>query len=207
MKKALPVLLVSLLLTLSVACGKPTASSMVAFTDPALEAMVRGVMGKPSGNITVAEAKTVTNLNLSFADWQKYVSEKEPIRSIAGLESFTNLESLDLSGNAITDLAPLSALTNLKALILTNCTAEDYTPLSNLTNLRVLMLDHSSIADPTPLFTLTNLKCLYLEGSQIKNYFPLANIRTNLELADFNVAYTLAELGFTFNENDKMALY
>ena len=85
MKKALPVLLVSLLLTLSVACGKPTsttplptltpaettASSMVAFTDPALEAMVRGVMGKPSGNITVAEAKTVTNLNLSFADWQK----------------------------------------------------------------------------------------------------------------------------------------
>ena len=221
MKKALPVLLVSLLLTLSVACGKPTsttplptltpaettASSMVAFTDPALEAMVRGVMGKPSGNITVAEAKTVTNLNLSFAEWQKYVSEKEPIRSIAGLESFTNLESLDLSGNAITDLAPLSALTNLKALILTNCTAEDYTPLSSLTNLRVLMLDHSTIADPTPLFTLTNLKCLYLEGSQIMNYFTLADIRTNLELADFNVAYTLAELGFTFNDNDKMALY
>lgn len=221
MKKALPVLLASLLLSLSVACGKPTsttplptltpaetaASSMVTFADPALESMVREAIGKPSVDITVTEAKTVTSLNLAFAEWQKYISENEPIRSIAGLESFTGLESLDLSGNAITDLAPLSALANLKALILTNCTAEDYTPLSSLTNLRVLMLDHSTIADPTPLLTLTNLKCLYLEGSQIKNYFPLADIRANLELADFNVAYTLAELGFTFNDNDKMALY
>jgi hypothetical protein len=54
-------------------------------------------MGKPSGDITVAEAKTVTSLNLAFAEWQKYISEKEPISSIAGLENFTSLESLDLS--------------------------------------------------------------------------------------------------------------
>ena len=221
MKKGPSVLLALLLLTSLVACGAPTsitqlptltptetaAASIVTFADSALESMVRTAMGKPSGDITVAEAKTVTNLNLAFAEWQKYVSENEPIRSIAGLENFTSLESLDLSGSAITDLTPLSSLTNLKALILTNCTAEDYTPLSSLTNLRVLMLDHSTIADPTPLFTLTNLKCLYLEGSQIKNYFTLADIRTNLDLADFNVAYTLTELGFTFNDNDKMALY
>ena len=221
MKKALLALLALLLLASIVACGTQTSTeqlptptqteaattNVVAFADPALEAIVRDAMGKPNGDITVAEAKAVASLNLAYAEWQKYVSEKEPISSIAGLENFTNLESLDLSGNAITDLTPLSALTTLKALILTGCTAEDYTPLASLTNLRVLMLDQSTIADPTPLFTLTNLKCLYLEGSQIKNYFPLADIRANLELADFNVAYTLAELGFTFNDNDKMALY
>jgi hypothetical protein len=221
MKKALLALLALLLLASIVACGTQTSTeqlptptqteaattNVVAFADPALEAIVHDAMGKPNGEITVAEAKTVTSLSLAYAEWQKYVSEKEPISSIAGLENFTNLESLDLSGNAITDLAPLSVLTNLKALILTDCAAEDYTPLASLTNLRVLMLDQSTIADPTPLLTLTNLKCLYLEGSQIKNYFPLADIRANLELADFNVAYTLAELGFTFNDNDKMALY
>ena len=133
MKKILPALLALLLLTSSVACGTPTSTTqlptltrsetattgIVTFSDPALEEMVSSAMGKPSGDITVAEAKTVTSLNLAFAEWQKYVSEKEPIRSIAGLESFTNLESLDLSGNAITDITPLSALTNLKALILT----------------------------------------------------------------------------------------
>ena len=221
MKKILSALLALLLLTSMVACDAPTSTtqlptptpretattSIVTFADPVLEAIVRGAMGKPSGDITVAEAKTVTSLNLAFAEWQKYVSEKEPIGSIAGLENFTSLESLDLSGNAITDLEPLSALTNLKALILTGCAAEDYTPLVSLTNLRVLMLDHSTIADPTPLLALSNLNCLYLEGSQIRNYLPLADIRASLELADFDVAFTLAELGFTFNDGDKLALY
>lgn len=221
MKKILPALLALLLLAPSAACGTqapaaqlPTltpaetaATSIIAFADPALEAMVRGAMGKTSGDITAAEAKTVTSLNLAYAEWQKFVSEKEPIRSVAGLERFTNLESLDLSGNAITDLAPLSALTNLKALILTGCAAEDYSPLAGLTNLRVLMLDHSAISDPAPLLALSNLNCLYLEGSQIRNYLPLADIRASLELADFDVAFTLAELGFTFNDDDKLALY
>ena len=221
MKKFLPALLALLLLTTLVACGAPTSTthlptltpaetamtSIVTFSDPTLESMVRTAMGKPTGDITVAEAKTVTSLNLAYAEWQKYVSENEPIRSIAGLESFANLESLDLSGNEITDLAPLSALTSLKALIFTGCAAEDYTPLASLTNLHVLILDHSTIADPTPLLALSSLNCLFLEGSQIRNYLPLADIRASLELADFDVAFTLAELGFTFNDNEKMALY
>ena len=125
MKKGLPALL-ALLLTSLVACGTPpsetqlsvptqedtAASSIVTFADPALESVVRDAMGKPNGDITVAEAKTVTSLDLAFAEWQKYVSDNDPIRSISGLENFTSLESLDLSGSAITDLTPLSSLTN-----------------------------------------------------------------------------------------------
>ena len=119
MKKVLPVLFALLLLTSMAACGKQTsteppqtdlaATGVVTFADPALEEKVRGAMGKPDGDITVADAKTLTHLNLAYAEWQKYISEKEPISSIAGLENFTSLESLDLSGNAITDIVPLSA--------------------------------------------------------------------------------------------------
>lgn len=221
MKKILSALLTLLLFTAFMACDTPTSTTLlptltlaetatagiVTFADPAFESLVRGAMGKSSGDITLAEVKTVTSLNLAFAEWQKYVSENEPISSITGLENFTSLESLDLSGNIITDLAPLSGLANLKALILTGCPAEDYSPLSSLTNLRVLILNRSAIADPTPLLALTNLNCLFLEGSQIKNYLPLADIRASLELADFDVAFTLAELGFAFNDNDKLALY
>lgn len=220
MKKSLYIVL-AIWLTLSlVGCAAPAVTStpspspsaaetpsVVMFADAVLEAKVREAMGKPEGGITVAEAEAVTSLNLAFAEWQKYISEKAPISSLAGLESFTSLESLDLSGNTITNITPLSALTHLKALILTGCTAEDYTPLANLTNLSVLMLDHSTIADPTPLLALTSLKCLYLKGSQIGNYLPLADIRANLEQADFDVAFTLAELGFNFNDGDKLALY
>lgn len=123
------------------------------------------------------------------------------------MENFINLEILDLSGNPITDIAPLSALTNLKALILTGCAAEDYAPLADLTNLRVLMLDNSTISDPAPLLALSKLSCLYLKGSGIRNCFPLADLRAKLELADFDVAFTLAELGFVFDDYEKLALY
>ena len=221
MKKILPALLVLLFLSSSVACGAPAsttqlptstptetvAADIVTFADPGLERIVRSAMGNPSGDITVIEAQTVTSLNLAYAEWQKYISEQEPISSIAGLENFTSLESLDLSGNAITDLAPLSSLTGLKALILTGCAAKDYTPLANLTNLRVLILDQSTISDPAPLLALSNLNCLYLSGSQIRNYIPLADLRASLELADFDVPSNLAEIGFTFNDGEKLALF
>lgn len=215
MKKALPAVLFLLFLTLLVACDTPISTtplttsntSYVVFADPTLEAIVCGAMGKTKVGITVAEAKTVTYLDLSYGEWQRFISDKEPIRSIGGLENFTNLESLKLSGNVINDILPLSTLTNLKALILSGCVAEDYTPLAELTNLRVLILDHSTIADPTPLLALTNLKCLYLKDSRIRSFLPLADIRLGLELADFDVAFNLSELGFSFNDNDKLALY
>lgn len=185
----------------------PQPQETVAFTDPTLEAMVRATMGKPDGDITLEEARAVTGLNLSYAEWRKCISDNEAIGSIAGLENFTSLESLDLSGNKITDIAPLSALTNLKALILTDCAAEDYSPLAALTNLRVLILDNSTISDPAPLLGLSNLNCLYIKDSEIRNYFPLADIRAKLDLADFYVATTLSDLGFVYDDHEKLALY
>lgn len=206
-----------------------SASDVVTFSDPTLEAMVRGSMGKPKGNITMAEAETVTRLNLSV-DWcQQYISQGSLIKNIGGLESFTNLENLDLSsqavsditplsdltkltalslnGNPIADIAPLAKLTNLKWLKLTGCVANDYSPLSELVNLNLLMLDKSTISDVSPLVALTNLKYLFLADSQIKNYMPLMEIYPNLEQSDFDASRTLAALGFTFNDGDKMALY
>jgi Leucine-rich repeat (LRR) protein len=202
-----------------------SASDVVTFSDPTLEAMVRGSMGKPKGNITMAEAETVTRLNLSV-DWcQQYISQGSLIKNIGGLESFTNLENLDLSsqavsditplsgltklttlslnGNPIADIAPLAKLTNLKWLKLTGCVANDYSPLSELVNLNLLILDKSTISDVSPLVALTNLKYLFLADSQIKNYMPLMEIYPNLEQSDFDASRTLAALGFTFNDVTK----
>lgn len=203
-------------------------TAVVTFADPTLEAMVRGTMGKPEGDITVAEAEAVTRLNLSI-EWQRYISEETPIKDIGGLESFTNLESLDLSFHAITDItplaglkkltslslsnnpvadiSPLAGLTNLKVLILTGCKAQDYAPLAKLVNLDFLMLDHATIADVSPLVSLTKLKHLYLTGCPINNYFPLSDIYQNLEQKDFTIAFTLAELGFTMNDANNQASY
>ena len=202
--------------------------AVVTFTDPVLEAMVRGTIGQPEGGITLAQAQAVTRLDLND-DLQGYLSQEPPIENISGLEAFTNLESLDLSSHAVTDISslqgltklaalslasnpvadvsPLAGLTNLKLLILSGSKAQDYSALSHLVNLQVLMLDNSTISDLSPLAGLTNLRHLNLAKSSANDYSPLETIYPNLENKDFIIATTLAELGFNLDHNSHQAFY
>lgn len=203
-------------------------TAVVTFTDPALEAMIRATMGRPEGDITAAEAETVTELNLSLK-LRRYLPDVAQIRDIGGLEYFKNLKHLDLSyhdirdisplagltgldtlsldGNPVADLASLGGLTNLKALSLSGCTAEDYGVLSSLVNLELLALDHSTIADVSPFSTLTGLKRLYLADSPASDYSALTAIYPNLEDRDFTIITSLRELGFVMADNKNQAYY
>jgi len=82
-----------------------------------------------------------------------------------GLEKLTNLHSLNLSGNAISNVRPLSGLTELTELILSD----------------------TKVSDVAPLASLTSLNSLYLDKSPIKNYAPLAPIYRNLTSKDFSM--------------------
>lgn len=239
MKKIVLALLISLLVMWTsffgaLATASFSSSSVVAepefvtFADPAIEAMVCESLGNTSGKITVAEAQLVTRLNLSN-EWQRYISNEDTIHEIDGLETFVNLESLDLSfnevtditplrglrkltflslgGNHINDIAPLAEFTSLKVLALSGCEAQDYSPLSKLLNLQLLKLDNSTLADVSPLIPLTNLKYLWLAGCPVSNYYPLADIFQGLEQKDFSIAFTLAELGFVMDDNGRQAIY
>lgn len=209
--------------------AEPTAvSAVVTFTDPALEAMVRGAIGKPEGDITAAEAQAVTRLNLSN-ELEQTLSGAAPIQEISGLENFTGLEYLDLSshaisdisplaglakltllsldGNPVADLAPLAGLTSLKGLSLSNCAAQDYSPLAALVNLEFLRLENAMITDLLPLAALTNLKHLYLAGSPVSDYSLLADLYPNLVDKDFTIVSTLQELGFDYSNEVHMAKF
>lgn len=252
MKKRMSILPAILLILSLIACTTPTAaptptipaggepaatmtplaavteeSAVVSFEDPLLEEMVRGAMGRPEGDITVAEAAAVTRLNLSN-EWQRFF-EETPIQDIGGLEHFTSLEYLDLSshavsdisplagltkltllsldGNPVADLTPLAGLTNLKGLNLSQSTAHDYSPLAQLVNLEFLMLENSTITDPSPLASLASLKHLYLAGSPMSDFFPLMSIYPNLVTRDFTIPSTLEELGFIKSAETNMAKY
>ena len=202
--------------------------NVVTFTDPVLEAMIRGSVGKPEGDITLAEAQAVTRMNLSN-ELSSYISEEPLIKDLSGLESFTNLETLDLSnhevvdisplqglskltalslaGNPVADVSPLAGLTDLKLLILTGSQAPDYGVLSSLVNLQVLLLNESTINDLTPLTELTNLRQLYLAKSPVEDLSPLAAIYPHLVQKDFIIPSTLEELGFRMDENTHQAYY
>ena len=213
MKKIFSILLAVVMVCALAACSQPTSGpaspdptppsepdKTVVFADPLLEKMVRAAMNKPEGDITLAEAEAVTELQLGI-DWQPQPAPNSQITDISGLEHFINLEDLNLSfhaitdisplagltkltqlslgGNPVADISPLAGLTNLEFLPLFNCQATDYSPLANLTKLGGLLLDHSTISDVSILSGLTELWWLSLTNTQVSDVSPLAGL-TNL---------------------------
>ena len=107
-------------------------------------------------------------------------AEHRGIVDITGLEFATNLGTLRLSSNPITDLRPLTNLTALKNLYLSNLSPKtlslDLRPLANLINLEQLTLVNSKISDISPLAALTKLSELHLTNNQISDISPLAEL-------------------------------
>ncbi|KAA1193985.1 leucine-rich repeat domain-containing protein [Pseudohalioglobus sediminis] len=97
------------------------------------------------------------------------------------LTAMPDLESLDLSRNAIDDLSPLAvALAQLKRLTQLNLFANqisDLRPLSALHKLTSLNLLGNQIEDIGPLAAMTRLRFLELSGNSITDLRPLAELK------------------------------
>ena len=103
------------------------------------------------------------------------------IQSLAGLEYFPALRSLNLFANEIVDLTPLSELTNLTHVTIDANRIADLSPLDKLVNLKELDLDHNEVVGLTGLNQLTNLTSLHLYENRVVDLSPL-NQLTNLEV-------------------------
>ena len=114
---------------------------------------------------------------------QLFLSDKNlSNEDIKELYKMTNLTSLSLSGNQISDISALKNLTNLTWLSLYNNQIDDISALKKLTNLTCLDLNGNQISDISTLKKLTNLKVLALDiGDQVNDISALKNL-TNLEM-------------------------
>jgi len=186
----------------STTTSEPTSSNVV-FTNPVFERMVRSQMGILEGNITVAEAEAVSELNLKQKD---DVQESEKIRDLSDLKYFINLTKLDIYNNAIEDISILSDLTKLEILEAPKNNISDISalsglnklkhavfwqnqicdlgPVSSLTNLEVLSITDNRVSDISPLSNLTKLHCLELRGNYIIDFRPIAGILPNIKESD-----------------------
>ena len=236
MKKILFVLLTALLAIGMAACSAPASTQtpspevsestpvetpepteeptpepvVVVFSDTALEAKVREVMGKPEGDITVAEAEAVVKLDLSNESFDDMNSQNGGIRDISALKYFTNLEELNLCYNDISDFTPLAELTSIQVLGFNGIRPKDLSVLKGLTNMTCLIFDWTcdvdqrqngnisldfmsdmkdleifsacggGIKDITALGGLTKIWSLYLDDNAITDISSLANL-TNLK--------------------------
>jgi len=201
--KNMKILVVSLLL-LAVLCVSVTpacADDVIVLPDPVLEEAVRAQIGKPEGDITIADVENVVALDLGYF-------EGEQITDLHGLELFPALDGVCFSRQAVSDLSPLAmseslnfieigdaGLTDLSSLAGTGVTEillygnriSDLTPLKDMTQLEVLVLEGNNIRDVSPLKGLTNLRVLILGDNPIADFTPLAGIYDQLEDKDFEL--------------------
>ena len=189
-----------------------TPEPIVTFTDAALEAKVRKEMGKPEGDITVAEAKGVVKLDLSNESFDDMNSQNGGIRDISDLQHFTGLKELNLSYNDISDFAPLAELKSIEVLGFNGIRPQDLSVLKGLTNMTCMIFDWTwnegsrqdgnvsldfisdmknmeifsacggGIKDITALGGLTKIWSLYLDDNAITDISALANLSNLKEL-------------------------
>ncbi len=142
------------------------------------------------------------------------ISQNKGISSIEFIKNLTNLETLELVGDNISDITPISSCTNLKTLTLQYNSITDITPLSKCINLTFLDLkgnvsidgnrenytperlealdkigeildrDGTINIDIDKIGLFTNYKTLDLSGQNMTNLLPLKGLT---ELTDLNL--------------------
>gem|GEM_PF-964749 len=121
------------------------------FTDPAFLAVVRSAVGKSTGPIYKSDVERITSLNASNRN----------IASLAGIEYFTNLQTLNCSNNR---LATLNLTNNTKLTSLT-CNTNQLTTLDLSKNVALAILTCSynrlTALNLSANVALTNLDCGY----------------------------------------------
>jgi Leucine-rich repeat (LRR) protein len=179
--------------------------AVINFPDQNLEAAIREVVGKPTGDIYEADVEKLTSL---------YAAARG-IVSLTGLEHATSLTHLYLDSNNISDISPLASLSSLTDLYLGWNEISDISGLGNLTSLTSLRLDCNQISDISPLANLSSLTDLYLGSNKIGDISRLGNLTslTLLRLDSNQISdisplanlSSLTELDLGRNEIDNMS--
>ena len=146
--------------------------------DPIIEKAIRGALStfssKFTGELTKVDLEKVTTL---------YLSGNQLTEVPNGLEKFTQLKGLNLSGNRLTDVTSLEKLTQLESLLLgNNKLTEVSNGLEKLTQLKELYLSGNQLTDVKGLEKLTQLKELYLDGNQLTDVKGLEKLTQLKEL-------------------------
>lgn len=186
MKKAIYAIII-LAMAFTAACSAPLAEpstetpsatateapAIVTFTDPVLEAQVREVMGKPEGDITIAEAEAVTELVMN----NEWPPPEEVITDISSLKYFPNLTRLEFMFNGVSDISVLGELPKLQLLGMGGNQISDISVLAKLPGMDSLQIWGNQIADLSPLAGMSRLHVLMIGGCPVTDISVMANFK------------------------------
>ena len=147
--------------------------TVVHIPDPNLRDAIAEALGKsPNAPITVEEMEGLGQLR----------APNRGIQDLTGLQLATNLKTLVLNDNQISDLSPIAGLIGLDSLWIFRNPVSDISPVRNLTNLISLAVSETLVTDLSPVAGLINLERLFFsdENRSLSDLSPLAGL-INLE--------------------------
>jgi Leucine-rich repeat (LRR) protein len=148
----------------------------VSFPDPALDSVMREMLGMPTGVIHRSDLSSVTYVDANNA----------AIASLEGLQYCPMLQLIFMSNNQITSLAPLTELQMLNNVQFIANNITDISPLSASQMMQQLYIGQNSISDISVLADHFALHDLDLHANNISDISPLV---TNFALADGDTVY------------------
>ena len=160
--------------------------------DPYLKSAIKEELGLSSSQeINSENVMQLERLIVNGQDkpsWQK-------IKSLSGIEQFSNLKTLQLMHQNISDISPVSSLTQLENLHLEDNHISDLSALSNLTNLTYLNLRTNQVSSIDSLSMLTSLETVFLSNNQITDLVGLrhASNLVSLYLNDNEITNLLVD--------------
>ena len=119
-----------------------------------------------------------------------YLNQISDLTPLAGL---AYLRTLDVSSNRISDLTPLARLTSLTTLELADNRISDLRPLAGLIHLTLLTLQDNRITDLRPLASLTAVTSLFLNNNPVTDLTPLQSM-TSLSYLTLTNCWLLTDL-------------
>jgi len=142
--------------------GTPIAGAIASIPDANLATCITNSTGATADNPNAAYIYQITAIT-----WASTGCDSTPFASLAGIEQFPRITTINIWGNGIADLGPLASLTRLTNMSMGFQPIVDVSPLQGLTKLTDLSLSDNQIVDVSPLSGLSALSSLNLRWNVI----------------------------------------
>ena len=172
-----------------------SVDTTVEIPDSNLAAALRNAFSLDTGtSITKSQMESLT----TFTYRADQLSSTRRVYDLTGIEYATNLQMLNLRGNAISDTMPLTNLRHLTELILSGNRINSISVIKGLTNLQKLYLTSNYISDISGLEDLTALTELHIKKNPI---LDIAENRQTRSILETRPGLTLKIAAFRINDN------
>ena len=144
----------------------PSDSMPVVFNDAVVESAVRLQLGKDTGDILSADLRRVSQLTI----------ESGSIKSVRDLSALTNLKTLIIKNQQLSDTSLLGQLSNLDRLTVSGCRLADASFIGRLTKLTFLDISNNKITSLSFASKLLHLVELNISDTDISDLMPLSDL-------------------------------